>query len=41
MLRNFGYEHLDIVENGKLAVEKVKHGNVDVVLMDVMVEPFY
>lgn len=37
MLRNFGYERLDIVENGKLAVEKVKEGNVDIVLMDVMV----
>ena len=37
LLRNAGYPNVDIVENGKLAVEAVEKKKYDVILMDCMV----
>jgi two-component system CheB/CheR fusion protein len=34
ILSHFGFEH-EIVDNGKLAIEKLKTGNYDVILMDL------
>lgn len=40
MLKSFGFEDVKVVENGKLAVEAVKVGTFDIILMDIMVKNF-
>jgi len=35
ILRGFGYE-VEVVEDGQLAVERVAHGGIDLVLLDIM-----
>lgn len=37
MLKSFGFDDIEVVENGKLAVEAAKTGSFDIILMDIMV----